>query len=190
MFEDPVFQQKLVLLALGAVVSGFSIPYLFRVIDSRKFKEQKVFEAALSRQSRLIEAQATLLDDLTRTLWKWRFLAKGVVYYGARGEVKRFETARMAYEGAVWGLLDEFRTGISRSRRLVSEGAFTDLNLLYKYVVHDLDVSVSDLASDASLDSAACGQLARRFSEEVTPKLDHALYQLALELKLTSTASE
>jgi hypothetical protein len=186
MFEDPGFQQKVVLLLLAAVVSGFGIPYVLRAIDARKLREQKKFEAALSRQTKLIDAQSTLLDELTRLLWKWRYLAKGVAYYGARRDVDRFNAARKAYEDAVWGLLDEFRTEISRSRRLVSEAAFLDLNSLYEYVVYDLDQKISNLASADDIDSSACGQLADRFSKEVSKKLDDALYQLARELNLTS----
>lgn len=186
MFGDQTFLQKLVLLLIGAVISGFGIPYVLNVIDSRKLRSQKEFEAALSRQSKLIDAQSALLDELTRLLWKWRYLAKGVVYYGARGDPDRFDTARKAYEDTVWGLLDEFRTEISRSRRLVSEKAFVDLNLLYEYVVHDLDQKVSNLANSGRMDSKVCTELADRFSKEVSKKLDDALYQLAGELNLTS----
>ncbi len=38
---------------------------------------------------------------------------------------------------------------MSGSRRLVSEGAFQRLNVLYEYVIHDLDFKISNLiASD------------------------------------------
>ncbi len=186
MIFDPAFQEKLVLLILAAVISGFGIPYILKLVDNRKLREHKRFEAELSRQNKLIDAQSTLLDKVTEILWKWRYLAKGVVYYGARGDQKRYDAARQKYEDVVWGLLDEFRTEISRSRRLVSETAFQNLNVLYKYVVHDLDYEVSNLASNDILDKNACHELASRFSNEVSTRLDEALFELALELRLTS----
>ena len=186
MIFDPAFQQKLVLLLLAALISGFGIPYILKLIDNRKLREQKRFEAELSRQSKLIDAQSTLLDQITRILWKWRYLVKSVVYYGARGDQKRYDAARVNYEDVVWGLLDEFRTEISRSRRLVSEAAFQNLNGLYRYVVHDLDQKVSNLASGDTIDKIACQELAARFSDEVSAKLDDALFELASELRLTS----
>jgi len=186
MMLDAAFLQKLVLLLFGAVISGFGIPYVLKRIDNRKLREQKLFEAELSRQSKLIDAQSTLLDEITRILWKWRYLAKGVVYYGARGDQKRYDAARVNYEDTVWGLLDDFRTEISRSRRLVSEAAFKNLDLLYRYVVHDLDRKVSNLVSGDMIDQVGCKQLADRFSDEVSAKLDDALFELASELRLTS----
>jgi hypothetical protein len=186
MMLDAAFLQKLVLLLFGAVISGFGIPYVLKRIDNRKLREQKLFEAELSRQSKLIDAQSTLLDEITRILWKWRYLAKGVVYYGARGDQKRYDAARVNYEDTVWGLLDEFRTEISRSRRLVSEAAFKNLDSLYRYVVHDLDQKVSNLVSGDTIDQTGCKKLANRFSDEVSAKLDDALFELASELRLTS----
>ena len=87
------------------------------------------------------------------------------------------------------GPVGRIRTEISRSRRLVSETVFQNLNSLYQYVVHDLDQKVSALGASGEIDARACANLGERFSREVSTKLDDALYQLARELKLTSTAA-
>ena len=188
MFEDIQFRQSIVLLLLTAALSGFGIPFVLKIIDSRKHQAQAIFEARIGRQTKLLEAQASLLDELTELLWKWRYLAKQVVYYGARGDKIRFDKACQAYEETVWSLLDDFRTQISRSRRLISESAFSELNKLYDYVVHDIDQKVSSVAELDSdrINSVACEELSRRFSIEVSPMLDNALYELAKELRLTS----
>lgn len=182
---DRSFLQQLILLCLTALISGLGIPYVMKVVEDRKLRRQKQFEADLARQSRLIEAQSKLLDDLTELLWKWRYLAKSVVYYRARNDRERYESARKQYEETVWGLLNEFRTEISRSRRLVSESAFKDLDALYDYVVHDLDLKISDLmAQDGPQIQEEFRKMADRFSREVSAKLDQALDDLAAELHL------
>lgn len=181
---DQAFLQNVALLLLTALVSGFGIPYVLKNIEDRKLKEQKRFGAELARQEKLIESQSKLLDDLTKLLWKWRYLAKTVVYYCALDNRKRYEAAKTQYEDSVWEILNEFRTEISRARRLVSEGAFRNLNSLYDYVVHDIDSKVSALIVDDKYDIQGCRQMAERFSVEVSDKLDDALNELATELQL------
>ncbi len=178
--------RQVTLLFLGALITGFGVPYVLRLIDARKMREQTTFDAELARQSKLLDAQSALLDEITRLVWAWRFLAKQVMYYGSRGENERYAAAKAQYEEGVWGLLDGFRAQISKARRLVSEAAFERLNELYGYVVHDVDLKVSDLAGGPELDRAACSKLAQRFSAEVSRRLDDALFELASELRLTS----
>lgn len=180
------FVQQVTLLVLGALITGFGVPYVLRLIDARKMREQKKLEAELARQGKLLDAQSALLDEITRLVWAWRYLAKQVVYYGSRGDNDRYMAAKARYEDGVWGLLDGLRTQISKARRLVSEAAFERLNDLYGYVVHDVDLKVSDLAGRAELDRAACSVLAQRFSAEVSGRLDDAIFELACELRLTS----
>ena len=180
------FVQQVALLVLGALITGFGVPYVLRLIDARKMREQKKLEAELARQGKLLDAQSALLDEITRLVWAWRYLAKQVVYYGSRGDNDRYMAAKTKYEDGVWGLLDSLRTQISKARRLVSEAAFERLNDLYGYVVHDVDLKVSDLAGRAELDRAACSVLAQRFSAEVSGRLDDAIFELACELRLTS----
>jgi hypothetical protein len=180
------FVQQVTLLVLGALITGFGVPYVLRLIDARKMREQKKLEAELARQAKLLDAQSALLDEITRLVWAWRYLSKQVVYYGSRGDNDRYMAAKAKYEDGVWGLLDGLRTQISKARRLVSEAAFERLNDLYGYVVHDVDLKVSDLAGRAELDRAACSVLAQRFSAEVSGRLDDAIFELACELRLTS----
>ncbi len=181
---DDQFLQKIMLLIVTALISGAGVPYVLKVVDDRKLRRQKKFEADLTIQQKLIDSQSKLLDDLTQILWKWRYLAKSVVYYGSISQNERFDAAKKHYEDEVWRLLNEFRTEISRSRRLVSEAAFQQLNSLYHYVVHDLDLKISELISKNNPDAQECRRLADRFSNEVSTRLDDALNDLASELSL------
>jgi hypothetical protein len=186
---DDSFYQQAALLVLGALLTGFGVPCVLRRIDARKLREQKLFEADLARQAKLLEAQSVLLDELTRVVWAWRYLAKQVVYYGSRGDDVRFARARDRYEEGVWTLLDELRTQISKSRRLVSETAFANLNGLYRYIVDDVDRSVAEHAMGPGLDRQGCAELASRFSREVSQRLDEELFMLAQALRLTAPAA-
>lgn len=183
MYLTPDLFEKVFLLLLTALISGWGIPRLLKRIEERKLREQKLFEAELARQAKIIEAQSRLLDDLSQLLWRWRYLAKKVVYYGAERDRERFLLAGKQYEEGVWDILHDFRIQISRSRRLVSEPAFQRLDALYDYVVRDLDVAVT-----AAIRGGVAGDLldplTHRFSGEVTQRLDAALDDLASELKL------
>ena len=118
---EQAFLEKIILLVLTALISGYGIPYVLKRVEERRLREQKKFEADLVRQGKIIEAQSKLLDDLSQLLWKWRYLAKKVAYYSAQGNAEHFDLAKKQYEESVWDILNEFRAEISRSRRLVSE---------------------------------------------------------------------
>jgi len=73
-------------------------------VEARKLQEQKKFEAGLIRQGKIIESQSKLLDDLSGLLWKWRYLAKKVVYYGSEKNMERYDLARKQYDESVWDI--------------------------------------------------------------------------------------
>lgn len=185
---DQAFFEKIILLVLTALLTGFGIPFVLKRVEERKLRAQKKFEADLARQGKIIEAQSTLLDDLSQLLWKWRYLAKKVVYYGAQENTERYDLARKQYDESVWDILNEFRAEISRSRRLVSERAYERLDSLYNYVVHDIDVKISDIIRTEELDIKKSREMAERFSAEVSKKLDDAIDDLASELNLKVNA--
>jgi hypothetical protein len=181
---DQAFLEKVVLLVLTALITGLGIPYVLKRVEDRKLRQQRSFEADLARQGKIIEAQSKFLDDLSRLLWTWRYLAKKVVYYGALENAERYELARRQYDEQVWDILNEFRAEISRARRLVSEGAYQRLDALYDYVVHDIDLRMSDITRADKLDGQKSRAMADRFSVEVSRTLDDALDELASELHL------
>lgn len=187
MIFDQDFLEKLVFLALTALVTGFGIPYVLKRIEDRKLRQQKQFEAELSRQTKIIEAQSKLLDDLSETLWKWRYQAKKVVYYGAEESKERFDDAAKEYDDGVWEILNEFSREISRSRRLVSEKAYQELRSLYDYIVRDIDPKISAINKRGELNRKTVEeseQLSVRFSSEVTQRIDDEIDRLASELDL------
>jgi hypothetical protein len=181
---DQSFLEKIILLLLTALITGIGIPRVMKNVEQKKLREQKKYEADIARQEKIIEAQSKLLDDLSELLWKWRYLAKKVVYYGAQGNRERCDLAKKEYDETSWDILQEFRAGISRSRRLISEHAFERLNALYDYIVRDIDVTISQMIRTDEIDIKASAEMAYRFSAEVSRKLDDAINDLASELNL------
>ena len=181
---EPPLIDKVLLLLLTALISGLGIPWVLKLIDERKSRERARFEAQLARQTKVLEAQASLLENLSQVLWKWRYLAKKVVYYGAHDRADHYARATKEYGEAVWDLLNDFRVQISKARWLVSQDAYGRLDALYDYVVHDVDVVVTEAARSAVPNPAICQPLAHRFSAEVTQRLDDAMDQLASALHL------
>jgi len=179
--------EKILLLALTAIITGFGIPYVLKRIEERKLKEQKKFEAELARQGKIIEAQSQLLDDLGRTLWKWRYLAKKVTYYGSEANREKFDIARKEYDENVWDVLNDLRVQSSKSRRLVSEAAYKELRAFYNYLVNDIDRKISALCKKGELDAITIREseeLSKRFSSEVSQRIDDMIDYLAAELHL------
>jgi hypothetical protein len=173
------FIEKLILLAVAAVVTGLGVPWVLKRAEEKKLREGKI-----------IEAQSQLLDDLSRILWKWRYLAKKVTYYASEANSEKFEIARKEYDEDVWDLLNELRVQASRSRRLASEKAYRKLLDFYAYVVHDVDLQISALAKRDELDPATLEQatlLSQRFTNEVSNNIDEIIDELASELHLKAT---
>jgi len=178
------FVENMILLLLTALVSGFGIPYVLKRIEERKLSEQKKFETDQARQSKIVEAQSNLLEELTQILWEWRYLAKKVLYYASGKNKELYQVAKTEYDGKVWDILDQFRVVISRSRRLVSEEAYRDLCLLYEYVVHDLDSKVSSIIEMDEPNVNKALILGGRFSTEVSQRLDDEIDSIADEMDL------
>jgi hypothetical protein len=115
------FIEKIVIVVLTALLARFIVPYVLKLVDEAKDKRQKKFEADLARQGKIIEAQSELIDDITKTLWEWRYLSIKVSYYGVGRKKSLYTAAQKDYEARIWDVLSALRFQITKSRRLVSE---------------------------------------------------------------------
>jgi|SoiMethySBSTD1v2_1073268.scaffolds.fasta_scaffold1975527_1 hypothetical protein len=112
------FVEKLMILVLTAILTGFLVPYILTRVDAAKSKEQKLFEADVARQAKLIDAQAKFLDDITEALWQWRYLSIRVTFHADDSAEERYTASVKDYEGKIWDTLSKLRNEISKSRRL------------------------------------------------------------------------
>src|SRR5205814_7277398 len=79
-FIDPKgsFLKNLVLSLLLIGVSSLLIPIVLKQIDDQKFIDQQRYQAAFSRQGKIIDAQAALLDTMAADFWAYELYASDV----------------------------------------------------------------------------------------------------------------
>lgn len=187
------FTQKLLLsvapIVVTAVLAGLIVPLILRVIDSRKTESMKRFEAALVRQTKIIDAQAELLDELTKALWNWRYLFMRVTYTGAEQTDEALNTAWKQYDEKSWDSLYTIRVQITRARRLISQHAYEVLQAQYDQIIE------VDRRLGAGMKLSA--EVRRRDLEELnlvvfgklSSAIDSSLQMVAEEMHLVSSAT-
>ena len=180
------FWEKVALLILTGVLSGFFVPYILKRVEERKLKEQKEFEASLVRQNNVLEAQIRLLENLSESLWKLQLLSLAVSYYKVHPNQERYETALKDYDEKSWGLFREARCEISKAARLVPEDIYLKLlDFFSDNLIQEVDEKLMHLIEvDASLEDwkTYYDRLLYQFPKEI----DNVVTPLAKELKLAS----
>ncbi len=80
-FTDPKgsFLKNLVLSLLLLGVSSLLIPIVLKQIDDRKAIDQQRLQDELSRQDKVVDAQAALLDTMASDFWAYELYASDVV---------------------------------------------------------------------------------------------------------------
>jgi len=179
------FLEKIVILLLTALLTGFLVPYVLKRVDEVKSVQQKILEADLARQAKVIEAQSKFLDDITETLWNWRYLSMKVAYYGMGDQGPSYAAARKDCDLQIWDVLNRLRNQINKSRRLASEEAYKMLVSLYDRIV-EIDAQLTQAASESpsSKQSEELSKLNTLIRWEMTEKLDEVVDLLAKELRL------
>ncbi len=122
---------NLVILAATAALSGLLVPYVIKRIDTRRHETQKILEAQLARQSRLIDAQSELLEELANSLWTFQFRAIAVTYYHGVHLEELYTDAVSQYDSSTIDNLVRIRTAISKSIYLCSTSVYEKLKVLY-----------------------------------------------------------
>ena len=176
------FIEKIVIVVLTALLARLIVPYVLKLVDEAKHKRQKTFEADLARQGKIIEAQSELIDDITKTLWEWRYLSIKVAYYGVEHQKSLYTAARKDYEARIWDVLSALRFQITKSRRLVSEGSYNTLVALYDRIV-EIDAHGTPTA-DPEQKMEEFRELNKLLRWEMTEKLDEVVDMLAKDVRL------
>jgi hypothetical protein len=184
------FIEKAVILLLTAGLTGILVPLLFRLIDARRNKEQKIFEAELSRQSKIIDSQVKLLEDLSSLLWEYQLLLIAVPYYRQFPERDLFPAALKAYEENAGKLLSKIRAEISKALRLTPYPIYQEIKEFYYKQLLSLDLKVSQLATSDARNQDKTGEwhkLNNYAVSELSEIVDNLINKLANELKLKAT---
>ena len=172
-FIDPKgsFLKNLVLSLLLLGVSSFVIPIVLKQIDDQKFVSQQQLQAELSRQDKVINAQAALLDSMASDFWNYEEYAADVLYSrDARiGRDDWHKRAVDAYYTKSGPLLGQMRADISTLLRLAPRANYESFLQLYEDEILPFDSCLLELmkietASPANSQQARCGASDGTFS--------------------------
>jgi hypothetical protein len=157
------FFKNLVLSLLLLGVSSLLIPAVLKQIDDRKFVDQQRFQAELSRQDKIIDAQASLLDSLAASFWDYEGYAADLLYsrdarFGRDDWHQRAVDAYYLESGPVLG---KMRAEISTLLRLAPRPTYEAFLRLYEDEVLPLDSCLLELmkmeaASSGDPDPTGC----------------------------------
>jgi hypothetical protein len=178
------FIEAVGILVLTAMLTGLLVPIIKGRMDARK-----------AQQTKIIDAQAELLDGLTEILWEFRMLVSQIAYYRERGDTERYGAAFKAYDRRGWDVFARFRTLVSIGRRLTSGTVHTDLMRLYEKTLTPIDEEINELAGQDRESLRLEGTLLVDIDEKwqalhdrirfkLTDELEAVLIRLALELRL------
>jgi hypothetical protein len=176
--------ENLTLLGATAVVTGLGVAFVKDRMDGRRLAHQRVAEEQLARDTKFIDSQAQLLDELSTTLWDFAGLALAVSYYRAFGTPDQGEQAWTTYDERSFEMLTRFRAIVSRSQRLVSPATHARLTELFDWWFRELDPRLSTLARGG----AKAGEWAdhhRATMDELFPRTDAALEAVADDIGAT-----
>jgi hypothetical protein len=148
-FIDPrgSFLKNLVLSLVLLGVSSFLIPIVLKQIDDRKAIDQEQFQEQLSRQDKILDAQAALLDTMASDFWEYELYASDVVIsrderFGQDGWHQRAVDAYYLQTGP---LLGKMRGEISTLLRRAAQSNYASFLRLYEEEVLALDSCLLEL---------------------------------------------
>jgi hypothetical protein len=148
-FIDPrgSFLKNLVLSLVLLGVSSFLIPIVLKQIDDRKAIDQQRLQDELSRQDKVVDAQAALLDTMASDFWAYELYASDVVIsrderFGQDGWHQRAVDAYYLQTGP---LLGKMRGEISTLLRLAAQSNYASFLRLYEEEVLALDSCLLEL---------------------------------------------
>jgi hypothetical protein len=141
------FLKNLVLSLVLIGVTSLLIPAVLKQIDDQKFIAEQQFQAELSRQDKILDAQAAVLDSLASTFWDYEGYAADLLYsrderYGRDEWHQRAIDAYYLESGPVLG---KMRAEISTLLRLAPRPNYESFLRLYEEEVLPLDSCLLEL---------------------------------------------
>ena len=182
------FLQGLFLLVVTAGLTGLLVPAIKGRLDDRKYRDQKVFESELSRQEKVIDAQAALLKDASEVMWSFYLLSLKVTWYAASGNEERFDAAWQQWDEESWLLFGRLRAEISKARRLTSHTIHAELLNVHEIWFRRFSLELESMVRERKLGTSESVDFHNRTYLENTQLIDDALTHLAEELRLNERA--
>ena len=150
------FLKNLVLSLVLLGLSSLLIPIVLKQIDDRKAIDQQRLQDDLSRQDKVVDAQAVLLDTMASDFWAYETYASDVVIsrderFGQEGWRQR---AVVAYYTQSSPLLSKMRAEISTLLRLAPRANYDAFLQLYQEELVALDSCLLELMKIEAASSA------------------------------------
>lgn len=141
------FLKNLVLSVLLLGLSSFLIPIVLKQIDDRKFVDQQLFQEQLSRQDKILDGQAALLDTMASDFWEYELYASDVVISRDErfGQDDWHQRSVDAYYLQTGPLLGKMRGEISTLLRLAPRSNYEAFLRLYEEEILALDSCLLEL---------------------------------------------
>jgi hypothetical protein len=181
---DASFLGNAALLILGAVLTGFLVPFVKARLDDASARRKQLLEAELARQSEFLQSQIDLLTSFSDATWEFLFDAFKVSYAEAWEEEAAKNAAWEAYEPLSWKHLGKIRAIISKSKRLLSEACHKNLIATYDWLWH-YDDELAIHLSEGHTQEEWRGFHEYHFAEAAA-RMDQAIAHLANELRLSA----
>jgi hypothetical protein len=155
------FLKNLLLSVLLLGLSSLLIPIVLKQIDDRKFADQQRFQAELSRQDKIIDEQAEVLDTLAAAFWDYEEYAADVLYsrderYGRDDWHQRAVDAYYLETGPVLGTM---RAEISTLLRLAPRATYESFLRLYEDEILALDSCLLELMKREAMNADVDGDV-------------------------------
>ena len=190
MLKSQSFLEKALLLIITAVLSGFLIPFILQDITQKKFKEQKIFEAELLRQTKVLESQTEFFNIISEVISKFQLLALETAYYKSHKNKEKYELAFKKYDEQIWSLYTKIHYEIDKSRRLISLRIHKRFLEFYQDILTNQDSTLVNLVERGD---TATDHEWNQFHQLVNTnaiKAREILYDLAQELGLTIESNQ
>ncbi len=192
------FIERYVLLLATAGIAGFFVPYVLKVIDDRKMREQKKYEDELSRQNKVIDAQVQFLESISKLLWEFHALIARVSYYNKKmgqgndtAYINKSSEATSVYEDKLWDILIiGIQSEMSKASRLVSAQAHQKLEALYKDILIKRDQEVVGLIEGNASHKDWDEFYDEKLKEGLVKEIEDTLHMLAKDMGLTRQGSK
>ena len=146
--SDRGFLEKVLLLILGAVITGLLVPIIKARMDHANFQAQKVFEAKLARQTAVIRAQQKFIEQLSGAIWKYHLTLLEITYDRVEKKDEKYRRDLEQYEDVSWDLLKEIRSLIASSRWFTEDSTYARLDSFYKNWILAVDTRLMTLVKD------------------------------------------
>jgi hypothetical protein len=201
--------QSLILLGATALVSGLLAPFIVNRIQVSNQQRLKIHEAALTRQSKIIEEQGAFIHRLSNLLWEFQLTLIAPLYYGQaafqgvtwhvpaadtdesssntpESRLSPYEDAAKKYMQNADRLLGSIRAEIGGAVRLVPPDKWAALKDLYYRELLPLDVAVTQLIGDGptEADAREWSEKHTYILEDLAAILDETVDDLAESLNL------